>query len=111
MDVSDILKQQQTWLDKIHEAAAKKIDPKEALQLPLDAKKQKVSELQAQVQQLAARKDELVKNYDRAINEAQKQIDTLKRELEQDESNRKAPTPAPPTNPQKPTPPRNKRPS
>jgi|SRR5215203_2546982 hypothetical protein len=96
MDVSEILKEQQIWLDKIRDAAAKKIDPRDAAPLPLDVKKQRVTELQTKVRQLTARKDELVRGYDRAIEASQKQIDYLKQELEQDAVARPAPRPAAP---------------
>jgi hypothetical protein len=100
MDVSKILKEQQVWLDKIRDAAAKKMDPKDAAQLPLDVKKQRMTELQIKVRQLTARKDELVRTYDRAIEAGQKQIDNLKQELEQDA--RPTPRSATPKRPTKP---------
>lgn len=89
MDVSTILKQQQAWIDKMRDATARKIDPREAAKLPLDMKKERIAELTAKVKQLRARREELVRNYDRAIDEGQKAIDYLKSEVERDEAIRK----------------------
>jgi hypothetical protein len=86
MDVSAIFKQQQAWIDKMGDALAGKMKPIDASQLPLDVKKERIAELTEKVKRLAARKEELLRNYDRAIDEGQKAIDYLRSEVKRDET-------------------------
>ena len=95
MDVSEILKEQQIWLDK--DSRRRQADgPRDAAPLPLDVKKQRVTELQTKVRQLRGPEGRTRRGYDRAIEASQKQIDYLKQELEQDAVARPAPRPAAP---------------
>src|SRR5438128_2653982 len=103
MDINEILKQQQSWLDKMRQMTTKPIDPKEATQLPLELKQQRIAEYKTKIDQLTRRKEELIRSYDAAIAQHKTAMAGLQRGLAGSEelsknvelNAKRAPTPPP----------------
>jgi hypothetical protein len=81
MDVNDILKQHRAWQEKISKTDTRKIDPSEVAKMPLDLKRQRIAEYKTKIDQLARRKEELVKSYDAAIAQHKTAMEGLERDL------------------------------
>src|SRR5712691_10271682 len=81
MDINEIVKQQQAWLDKFRKAATKKVNRNEATQLPQELKRQRLAEYKTKIDQLVRRKEELIKSYDSAIAQHKSAMEGLERDL------------------------------
>jgi len=109
MDINKILKQQQGWLDKMRQTTTKEVDPKEAMKLPLELKRQRIAEYKTKIDQLTRRKEEFIRSYDAAIAQHKTAMESLQRGLAGSEelfknvelTAKRAPTP-PPERPAKP---------
>jgi hypothetical protein len=74
MDLNDMLKEHQLWLDKAHQALT---STKAGDHAPAELKQPRIEQLKARIAELSRQKDREVKRYDTAIAELNSELAAL----------------------------------
>jgi hypothetical protein len=83
MDLTDILKQHQVWLDKAKTPLEKVTNTD--TNLPLDVKQKRIQEITARIADFTRQKDDAAQRFDVAIAQQKEELSRLGAELSKDE--------------------------
>jgi hypothetical protein len=85
MDLDELLKQHQLWLDKAHAALTTTTGAAQDVTSPLDRKRERIAEIARRIAGLSEQRDGAMRRFDAAIAHHQEELAKLEQEIAGDE--------------------------